>query len=83
METLRKTIKLIRLVLEEYLTGIAFIVMLLTMVYSIVMRYIFKSPITWGLELQSICFVCLVFLGIGLSEHDPRGEHWAVSQLFA
>ena len=43
--------------------------MILVMLYSIAMRYIFVKPITWGLELQSICFVILVFLGVGLSEH--------------
>ncbi len=69
MSAIKKAVNFIRKIVEEYCTGIAFIVMLVTMIYGVFMRYVFNSPITWGLELQSICFVSLVFLGVGLSEH--------------
>lgn len=70
MKILKKVGNFIRVFVEEYITIIAFLVMLTTMIYGVVMRYIFSNPLAWGMEVQSLCFVYIVFVGIGLAEHN-------------
>lgn len=72
MKILKKIGCFIRTFIEEYVTGAAFIIMLITMIYGVIMRYIFKNPLPWGMEIQSICFVYMVFVGIGLAEQEGQ-----------
>ena len=71
MRILKKIGSFIRTVVEEYITGIAFMVMLLTMIYGVLMRYVFNNPLAWGIEVQSVCFVYMGrVIGIGAGQQN-------------
>ena len=70
MNLLKKIGALIQKFLEEYLCGFSFVAMLCVMFYSVITRYLFNRPLKWALEFESVCFMFIVFLGIGLAEHE-------------
>lgn len=53
----------IRDIIEIYIPTIAFIIMFLTFILQIIMRYIFKYPLTWAYEVTVIGFSWTVILG--------------------
>lgn len=63
MEKLRSFLNVIRDILEIYIPTLAFIAMFLTFILQIVMRYIFKYPLTWAYEVTVIGFSWTVILG--------------------
>lgn len=63
MKSIFKTITKIRDIIEIYIPVIAFMVMFLTFILQIVMRYIFKYPLTWAYEITVIGFSWTVILG--------------------
>lgn len=53
----------IRDIIEIYIPVTAFIIMFITFILQIVMRYIFKYPLTWAYEVTVIGFSWTVILG--------------------
>lgn len=56
-------LKIIRNFIEIYIPVIAFLILFSTFILQIIMRYIFKYPLTWAYELTVISFSWTVVLG--------------------
>jgi len=63
------------------LAGVALIFLMLLIVYAVVMRYIFNSPILWALDCARVGLVVLVFFGLAYC--GLTGGHIAVDFLGA
>lgn len=63
MKSALNAFKKIRNFIEVYIPIIAFSVMFLTFILQIIMRYIFKNPLTWAYEVTVIGFAWTVILG--------------------
>jgi C4-dicarboxylate transporter DctQ subunit len=50
--------------LDEWLIAILLAAMTLLTFSQVVMRYVFNSGFTWALELTTILFACMIFIGI-------------------
>lgn len=63
MKNILKILNKIRDFIEIYVPITAFIIMFLTFILQIVMRYIFRNPLTWTYEVTVIGFSWTVILG--------------------
>ena len=60
------------------IAAVAFLVMdVVVLLWSVVARYVFNSPIVWAEEVASLCFLWLAMLGSVIAL--ARGEHMAMS----
>lgn len=63
MKSTLKILSKVRTFIEVYVPITAFIIMFLTFILQIVMRYIFRNPLTWTYEVTVIGFSWTVILG--------------------
>ncbi len=63
MKRFYRLINIIRDIIEIYVPTVAFLIMFLTFILQIIMRYIFKNPLTWAYEVTVIGFSWTVILG--------------------
>lgn len=59
----RKKYKLCLSYVEEFFAGFALIVVVLSVCWGVVTRYITETPATWTTEIATIAFAWLVFVG--------------------
>ncbi len=64
----------------EIIGGIGILIMTLTVLLQVIMRYVFNSPLTWTEELARYLFIYLTFIGGGLLVYQ-RG-HLFVEVIF-
>ena len=62
---MKRILKFLDSHLEEYLIAILLILLTLTMLLQIVMRYLFQHSLSWPEELCRYCFVYITFLTLG------------------
>lgn len=63
MKIFLKIVNKIRDIIEIYVPMAAFLTMFLTFILQIIMRRVFKSPLTWAYEVTVIGFIWTVILG--------------------
>jgi len=63
MTKLKKCRDLLQKIIEEIIPCILFCVLFIVFIVQVVMRYVFNNPLTWSLEVTSICYVWIVTLG--------------------
>ena len=49
--------------IEEILSGLFLIIMVLLVILNVILRYVFNQGIYWAEEVATICFVWSVFVG--------------------
>ena len=62
--------------LELVLMNVAFVVLVVAIVWGVLSRYVTRNPATWVEEVSSIAFTFAVF--IGAAEVQRRGKHVSV-----
>lgn len=60
----------------EATSVIMLVLMTIIVFYSVLLRYVFKSPLAWSEEIARYAFIWLTFLGISMAERN--GEHFKV-----
>ncbi|MBV9785454.1 MAG: TRAP transporter small permease [Acidisphaera sp.] len=65
-----------RLSLEQVVMNVSFIVLVVSIFWGVLSRYVLETPSTWVQEVSSIAFCWLTFLGA--AEVQRRGKHVSV-----
>jgi TRAP-type transport system small permease protein len=64
---------------EEIIAGAALVVTICTIIFNVIMRYLFNSSFNWAEEIATICFAWVVF--IGAAACYKRGMHVGIDVL--
>ncbi len=60
--------------------SVAILVMVtIVVIYSVLLRYVFRSPLEWSEEIARYMFIWMVFLGISVAERT--GDHFRIDVL--
>jgi C4-dicarboxylate transporter DctQ subunit len=72
---LRKTFSVLNKIIE--VTSVVILVLVsLVVFYSVLLRYVFKSPLAWSEEVARYMFIWMVFLGFSIAEKS--GDHFRI-----
>ena len=62
--------------LVEVISVIILVLVSLVIFYSVLLRYVFKSPLAWSEEVARYMFIWMVFLGFSIAEKS--GDHFKI-----
>jgi TRAP-type transport system small permease protein len=72
---LRKAFSVLNKIIE--VTSVVILVLVsLVVFYSVLLRYVFKSPLAWSEEVARYMFIWMVFLGFSIAEKS--GDHFRI-----
>jgi len=72
---LRRTFSVLNKIIE--VTSVVILVLVsLVVFYSVLLRYVFKSPLAWSEEVARYLFIWMVFLGFSIAEKS--GDHFRI-----
>ena len=72
---LRRTFSVLNKIIE--VTSVVILVLVsLVVFYSVLLRYVFKSPLAWSEEVARYMFIWMVFLGFSVAEKS--GDHFRI-----
>ena len=59
---MKKIIKIVLSLIDIYIPGICFLIMLIVFICSIFFRYILNNPLLWSEEVSTICYIYITLL---------------------
>ncbi len=77
---MKKAIKLITDFLGIIVPCCTFLVIFITFIYSIISRYIFRTPVTWSYEISVLGYMWTMFFGVGMALKND--EHVVFSLVY-